>query len=134
MIHSVSPCTGLAALSEGHEDSTIRTTHDRGKVSTYHVQSLSLRYLIIIFVCCYRSVSRFSESYIQSVGSQLTSDLEASLKEQCRLLSEADDRLSVSQTDAGRRCEREGQGRKAEAVRHSLSAKELWRKVQKWTT
>ncbi len=129
MIHSVSPCIGLAALSEGHEDSTIHTSHDRGKVSTHHVQSLSLQ-LSNTFVCCYRSVSRFSESYIQSVGSQLTSDLEASLKEQCRQLSEADCRLSVSQTDAGRRCEREGQGRKAEAVRHSLSAKELWRKVQ----
>ncbi len=64
------------------------------------------------------------------MGSKLTSDLEVSLKEQSRLLSEADGRLSLARAEAGRRCEREGQGRKAEALRHSLSARELWRKVQ----
>ena len=36
------PYTGLATLSEGHEHSTVCTTHNRGKVSTCTLITFSL--------------------------------------------------------------------------------------------
>ena len=77
----------------------------------------------------YRRVSQFSESYIRSVASKATSDLETTINTQTQRCADFEEQLSLFLSATESRVNKEGQQRKAEVVRHSVTAKELWRKV-----
>ena len=78
-----------------------------------------------------RRVSQFCESYIRSVASKATSDLETTINTQTQRCTDFEEQLCLFLSATESRVNKEGQQRKAEVVRHTVTAKELWRKVLK---
>ena len=75
-------------------------------------------------------MSQFSESYIRSVASKATNDLEQTLSTQTQRFTEFEEQLSLFLTETIKKSNKEAQLRKAEVFRLAVSAKELWRKVR----
>ncbi len=83
--------------------------------------------LWLLRIC--RAVSASSDSYIMGVATELTSDLQSSLLARSKCLVVAEERLSACITEAKTRVDVVAQTKKAQTLRHTLAARELWRKV-----